>query len=342
MASDPLYSVNPAASTGASAKAATSISSAVSHNYSLAKVIAIFTVAAGHWFAGSLLWIPVTFGLFVFAFSSGYFTSRIYGVRIDRGRFWRKKLERLGLRYWVILTFLAVVVALRGRTVLHWHTLMHYAGLSGVLNWAHVPNRSGLGGGLWFFTLLLIFYLAYPYLAKVASSRRAAAAVSLVTAVGATYLQTHVEVGHELWLTSLGFILGVMYGANAPRLSSWLAASLALLGCGLLAVLNAVFHYKGANTALMTMTSIAIAVWLAKTRLPQWSILKSVAILETYLLEIFLIHTYLFVHPTGRSVLDYIISMALILLAAVAINRIAGFVTRLVFDRPTVLAVPQA
>jgi hypothetical protein len=89
------------------------------------------------------------------------------------------------------------------------------------------------------------------------------------------------------------------------------------------------------------MTSIAIAVWLAKTRLPQWSILKSVAILETYLLEIFLIHTYLFIHPTGRSMADFIISMALILVAAVAINRIAGFVTRLVFDRPAPLAMPQ-
>jgi predicted nucleic acid-binding protein len=67
-----------------------------------------------------------------------------------------------------------------------------------------------------------------------------------------------------------------------------------------------------------------------------------VASLETYLLEIFLIHTYLFIHPTGRSVVDFIISMALILIAAVAINRIAGLVTRLVFDRPAALAVPQA
>jgi hypothetical protein len=345
MAGDTICSVNTAGSAGArgpAKPAAAAISPAASHNFSLAKVIAIFTVAAGHWFAGSLLWIPVTFGLFVFAFSSGYFTSRIYGVRIDRGRFWRKKLERLGLRYWVILSFLAIVVALRGRTVLHWHTLVHYAGLSGVLNWLHVPNRSGLGGGLWFFTLLLIFYLAYPYLAKIGRSRRAAAAVSLVTAVGATYLQAHVEVGHELWLTSLGFILGVMYGSNEPRFGSWPAALVALLGCGLLAVLNAVVHYKGANTALMTLTSIAIAVWLAKTRLPAWPLLKRIASLETYLLEIFLIHTYLFIHPTGRNVLDFIISMVLVMAAAVAINRLAGFVTRLVFDRPVPLAMPQA
>jgi hypothetical protein len=344
MASDTHTSGNPAC-VGAGADARLQpprISPEVSHNFSVAKVIAIFTVAAGHWFTGSLLWIPVTFGLFVFAFSSAYFTSRIYGVRIDRARFWRKKLERLGLRYWVILTFLAIVVALRGKTVLHWHTLVHYAGLSGVLNWAHVPSQSGLGGGLWFFTLLLIFYLAYPYLAKLGNSGRTAAVVSAVSIFGAIYLEEHVRVGHELWLTSLGFILGVMYGSHQPRIGAWVAGSAALLGCLTLAGLNAVAHYNGANTALIAATSIGIAVWLAKARLPQWAMMKKVASLETYLLEIFLIHTYLFIHPTGRSPLDFLISMALILVAAVAIHRIAGLLTRLAFDRPPALAVPQA
>jgi peptidoglycan/LPS O-acetylase OafA/YrhL len=318
------------------------ISATVSHNYSVAKVIAIFTVAAGHWFAGSLLWIPVTFGLFVFAFSSAYFTSRLYGVRIDRGRFWRKKLERLGLRYWVILTFLALVVALRGKTVLVWHTLVHYAGLSGVLNWMHIPNRSGLGGGLWFFTLLLIFYFAYPYLAKLGASRRAAATTSIIVTVAAIYLQDHVQVGHELWLTSAGFILGVMFGSHEPNMRAWVPAALALLGCAGLAILNAAFHFKAANTLLITVTSIAIAVWLAKGTLPQYPVMKKLASLETYLLEIFLIHTYLFIHPTGQGVVDFATSMALILVAAVAINRIAGAVTRMVFDRPTALAMPRA
>jgi ABC-type lipoprotein release transport system permease subunit len=39
---------------------------------------------------------------------------------------------------------------------------------------------------------------------------------------------------------------------------------------------------------------------------------------------------------------DFVMSMVLVLIAAVAINRIAGLVTRLVFDRPVALAVPQA
>src|SRR5471032_2893628 len=136
----------------------------VSLNFSVAKVVAIFTVLLGHWFSPSILWIPVTIGLFIFAYSSGYFTARIYGARLDIRRFWVNKLERLGIRYWVTLGFLDVVVMIRGGRLFHWHTLVHLFGLSGVLNWLDIHNRSGLGAGLWFFTLLLVFYLVYPCL----------------------------------------------------------------------------------------------------------------------------------------------------------------------------------
>ena len=82
---------------------AQAVSAVASRNYSVAKVLSILTVTAGHWFTGTILWIPVTFGLFVFAFSSGYFTSASYGERIERRKFWRNKFQRLGLRYWIFL-----------------------------------------------------------------------------------------------------------------------------------------------------------------------------------------------------------------------------------------------
>lgn len=323
--------LNPLAA-ASSAPSRPAIAADASLNYSVAKVLAIFTVAAGHWFTGTLLWIPVTFGLFVFAFSSGFFTTAIYGERIERRSFWRKKLERLGVRYWVILAFLTVVVALNGKTVLHWHTLVHFAGLSGVLNWAHVPNRSGLGGGLWFFTLLLAFYLAYPALAR--AGRCAAWAAPL--AVGATalsiYLEEHVPVGHELWLTALGFVLGVLYASHATRVSTGFAALLALVSCALLLVLNAALHEHRANPALMTFASTGIAIWLAQARLPAWPVFARIARLERYLLEIFLVHIYLFVRPSGSGALDFALSMALVVGASVALNRIAGYVTGYLFD----------
>lgn len=313
------------------------VSASVSLNYSVAKVIAIFTVLAGHWFTGTILWIPVTFGLFIFAFSSGYFTSRIYGDDIDRKKFWRKKLERLWLRYWVILIFLTLVVALKGGTVWHPHTLVHFFGLSGVLNWFFIRNGSGLGAGLWFFTLLLIFYLAYPSLAAASRSKRGALALSASASAAALFLADRVVVGHELWLTALGFILGVAYGAHEPRLKAASAAAAAIAGCGVLLVLNAAGH-KGLNTAMIAAVSAALAMWLSKAKFPEWKALASVAKLEKYLLEIFLIHVYLFVHPTGNAVADLALSVALVLAVAVVLYEVAQRLATRVFAPPALVA----
>jgi hypothetical protein len=309
------------------------ISRGASFNFSVAKVVAIFTVVAGHWFSGTILWIPVTFGLFVFAFSSAYFTSRIYGVELDRKRFWRKKLERLGLRFWVILSFLTILLAFEGRVILHWHTLMHFLGLSGMLNWAAIPSQSALGAGLWFFTLLLMFYIAYPYLAKLSQSKAAAISVALVATVAAVFLQETVKVGHELWLTSLGFILGVAYGLHEPRFTARSAFIGAVVSCVVLLGLNLFSRYTQFNTALIAATSIGISLWLSKAMLPEWTVMKALVKLEDYLLEIFIMHTYLFVHVSGNPVLDFGLSFSLILVAAIAVNHVVAWLSSQVFGR---------
>ena len=308
------------------------LGASISLNFSIAKVVAIFTVLVGHWFTPSILWIPVTVGLFIFAFSSGYFTSRRYGTEFDIRRFWRKKLERLGIRYWVVLGFLAVVVLWRGGTLFHWQTLVHLFGLSGVLNWMGIPNRSGLGAGLWFFTLLLLFYLAYPFLAKVCRSKQVALAGAAGATVTAVYLEEHSNIGHELWLTSLGFVLGVAYGAHTPQLRAWLAAVAAALGCaGLLAAHSTGF--KGANTALIAMTSIACCVWLATATSINWHGLSRLAKLEDYLLETFLIHSYLFVHLTHNTALDLVISTMVVVAVAIGLNGVGSWLSSKVLTR---------
>ncbi|GJJ04863.1 hypothetical protein RugamoR64_54010 [Duganella rhizosphaerae] len=312
--------------------ASTALDARVSLNFSIAKVIAIFTVLLGHWFSPSILWIPVTIGLFIFASSSGYFTARIYGPDLDIRRFWKRKLERLGIRYWIILGFLAVVVTLRGRTLFHGHTLMHLFGLTGVLNWMGIQNRSGLGGGLWFFTLLLMFYLVYPLLARLCQSKPSALAVALGATVIAVYLEDQSRIGHELWLTALGFVLGVAYGAHEPRLSAWQAAMVAGLGCVALLVANRA-GFKGANTALIAMTSIACSVWLASAVNFRWHGLSRLAKLEDYLLEIFLIHTYLFMHPIHNTLLDLLISTMVIVAVAIGLNHAGNWVSSKVLPR---------
>lgn len=307
----------------------------LSFNYSIAKVLAIAMVVLGHW-TGTLyglpVWIPVTFGLFLFAYSSGYFTAAIYGDRVDRGHFWRRKLQRLGVRYWIILAFITVVVALQGKPVLHWHSLVHFSGLSGVLNWFAIPNRSALGAGLWFFTLLLLFYIAYPYLALLARSRRVALILLIGGLCAAVILQKHVQVGHELWLTAYAFIAGVACRMQSLRPRAWLAGSAALGFCVGLFVLNAL-GIKGPNTVLIALTSLALALWLVVGTVPRFPWSAHIARLEKYLLEVFLIHTYLFVRPTGNSPLDFALSVALIAVASYVVGKAADRLTQMILEK---------
>ena len=317
---------------------APAIDPAISLNFSVAKVASILMVVVGHWSVHSLLWVPVTFGLFVFAFSSAYFTARIYGVQVDRQRFWRRKLERLWLRYWVILIFLSVLLLCQGEPVFTWHSVLHFLGLTGLLNWFHIHNHSGLGEGLWFFTLLLIFYATYPYLARLTASAPVATVVTVLAFVAAVVLQERVHVGHALWLTAFGFIFGIVAGLHPLRVArGWLAGGTALC-CVALVALNLFSTDRLFNSALIALGSIGVCLLLTRVTLPRWPLWAQVARLETYLLEIFLIHTYLFIHPTGHNGLDLLLSIVLIVAVAMALNVvIAGLSVRL-FERR--VAVP--
>lgn len=326
----------PVGAPAAAAVRAGPISDRVSLNFSVAKVVAIFTVVLGHFGVrnfGLSVWIPVTFGLFLFAFSSGYFTRLLYGEQVNRAKFWRKKLERLAVRYWVILFLIAVIVAFKGKTVLHWHSLVHAAGMSGVLNWFGIRNYSGLGAGLWFFTLLLLFYLAYPYLARMAGKKPLALLMLGGGFVAAVYLQDRVQVGHMLWPTAFAFIAGVVFGARGVRLPAWLPL-LAAAGFSAAMLLLNKLGIKEWNIALITAGSLALALWLVVGRIPAWPLMGKLAGLEKYLLEIFLVHTYLFVRPTGNWGVDFGLTIALIMLASVMVGRAADALSARVFRKP--------
>lgn len=272
----------------------------------------------------------MTFGLLVFAFSSGYFTSAIYGARIERERFWRKKIERLGLRFWVVMLFIVAVEAMSGSTIWHWHSLVHLAGLTGVLNWLHVKNQSTLGNGLWFFTLLLLFYLSYPYLAQATRTKRFAAVMVAGGFALAVCLEENIKVGHELWLTAHAFVVGVAWGAHRPRLPAAWILVLSLSFWGALLVLN-LLGFKLLNTILLAAGGLSVAVWLTVVQLPQWSLIDRIALLDRYVLEIFLVHMYLFVKPTGDLIADFLISLCLIVVVAMVLGRLADQLSARVF-----------
>lgn len=164
----------------------------ISYNFSVAKVLSILTVAAAHYFGG-LLWIPTTVALFIFSFSSGYFSSSKYAGDFSVKEFWKAKLVRLGSNLALINLFLLALFLFQGRSnVFTWDSLWGVSGLSAALAWFGLPYHSPFGAGQWFLTVLYIYYLAYPVLERINRSHAPATAFMLSALPVTTYLDFNV------------------------------------------------------------------------------------------------------------------------------------------------------
>nr|WP_314547125.1 acyltransferase family protein [uncultured Massilia sp.] len=306
----------------------------VSFNFSVFKVLSMLCVVTSHFpiMPNVPTWIPTSIGLVIFAFSSAYFTTRIYGLDLDIAAFSRRKIERLAVRYWFLLFVLAILLLIQGRTVFHWHTVVHVFGLSGFLN-LFGRSESELGAGLWFFTLLLLFYVSYPYLAKLAAISRGEFFYPMLVSLFFIYMDEHVVLPVFMWVTALGFILGVFCGMYEITVSSRASLAMTTLALALLLANNLVFDYRAANGALVAVAAICTNLWLMKASIPRWKPLLALAKLENILLEIFIVHTYLFVYPTGNKVVDYAVTMTLVIVSAWILNILGSALVRVLFNR---------
>ncbi|KPK48813.1 MAG: hypothetical protein AMK72_05955 [Planctomycetes bacterium SM23_25] len=290
-----------------------SLSAKTSANFTLAKVLALLLVVTGHFLPGAALWPVVAVGLFILAFSSGYFTAARYHSHFDTQVFCSRKLLRLGPGLLAVDVFLLVLFLVQGKSgIWTWQTPLNMIGLTGFLNWFGVGNPSPFGRGLWFLTLLLIFYAAYPLL-RLASRRKgllwATSAGALAACAALHYL---VPMGHMLWLTAWGFVFGVFAKGTAPSVSPWLSGSLGLVLTGLLVALNGVWGFKELNTPLLFGVAVCAALWLMTARIP--GVFVSVSRpLAGCMLEIYILHTYLFIRATGHVALDLLLTLACVL-----------------------------
>ncbi len=303
----------------------------ISYNFSIAKVLAILMVAAGHFFGG-LLWIPTTFALFIFAFSSGYFTARKYCDTFRIGTFWKVKIARLFLPLLVIDLFLLMLFVMQDKTnLLVWQTVPSLFGLSGFLTWFGIENPSPYGAGLWFFTLLVVFYLVYPLIQWLNRSQRSAVIFLAVSLLLSTTLQYSVPMGHMLWLTAFGFILGSYVGQYNTGLGSpVMYVVLVLLSCLALVALKFWFNESRFNYPLILLCSVGLVGFLLNQRLPNL-VLKNFLLLSGSVLQIYFIHTYLFFEIVAEnSPANFIISLCIIISASIVLSNVSNILSRLI------------
>lgn len=298
-------------------------SSPGSFNFKLAKVIGILIVATAHFYPGTILWVPSSIALFIFGFSSAYFTHLKYGSCFEVVPYWVNKFSRLVCPLLVISGFLILVsLMFSTKSILVWQTPLHIMGLGGVLDWLHIFNASPLGNGMWFFTVLLLFYGAYPLFRIVNQHAWSSRGFLLVAFVSLTYCHFHFPIGYDLWLTAFSFIFGVYIAARPFFLSNQVYLVSGIASVVGMVVLNFILKVNGYNYFLILATSAILALWLREARLPAW-LPKVVGYLEDVVLEIYLVHTYLFLSFTGSKFANYVLSMCLIIITAKLLQVVA-------------------
>lgn len=303
----------------------------VSTNLATAKGFAALVVMFGHYSSIPNFWVIVTVGLLIFSISSAYFTSQKYRGQYSWKGFWRRKVVRLMPHLLVIESFLLVLFLIQGRPGLwSWHTVVNVVGMNGFLNWLRIQNTSPFGAGMWFLTLLIVFYLVYPLLEKL-YVRRSIAVVSTVALVLVLFgLSREVQYGHALWLTAAGFPVGMFLGRYEVRAGRLVSLSVVVLSAFALVAAHAFFRFDGVNFLLILGVSVAVVLVLSEFDLPRPLVVVGSS-LSGSLFEIYLLHPHLKFDLVHVYPVDLLASMAAVLGISVGLSALAGFVDHLVF-----------
>lgn len=288
----------------------------ISDNFQCAKVLSIIMVMVGHYYKEfNYLWVPVTMGLFVFTFSSGFFTAAKYKPGFDRKKFWSRKFHRIFITLLFTNALLFLLFYAQGRTGI-WTlaSLVNILGFTGLLNWFSFPNPSPFGAGLWFLTLLYLFYIIYPVTLKIFGpqySQKNSWAKAVGFSLFMWFMNTHINMGHSLWLTSCGFIWGLVIQHHGKGHKTIWALFFMMGSILIMGVNNILFTIKIYNFPLILVSALCLCLILTKWRLPLFMI-QLTKPLNGSIFFIYLLHPYLFVPLSSNGILNTIICVILV------------------------------
>jgi hypothetical protein len=247
-----------------------------------------------------------------------------YDANYDIKIFWLRKVQRLGIKLAVIDLFLLLLFLIGHRSgIWTWQTIVNVFGLNGFLNWFQIRNPSPFGRGMWFFTLLLIFYLLYPILEYLTRNKPISFFLTALFVLIAFYLHNHVEIGHALWLTACGFVLGIVFARNMIKIPLYLSI-VALICClFIMSYLNYFLGIKTYNYFLILSLGILSASVLINIRLP-FAFFTASSFFSGCIFEIYLIHPYIRYQGTKYMFVDVMISLLVVIIAAKLLQLISS------------------
>jgi len=285
---------------------------------SVAKGLAALMVMLGHYGHIPNFWVVVTVALLVFSISSGYFTWNRYNDGFRWRSFWSRKAQRLVYPLFVIqlaLGFLFVFEKRQG--LLSWHTIVNLVGLNGFLNWFHIENKSPYGAGMWFLTLLIVFYAVFPLLSKLYKGKLGNI-VTVGLIVCFLFLHFAVPYGHALWLTAAGFPLGITMSQQRVRLRAPTSFVLLIITSALMLGFHFWAGVSEGNSLFILALAILVILFLNEVELPKW-VLHAGGWLSGLLLEIYILHPHLYLNATNAAVVNICLSMVYTIVISAAL-----------------------
>ncbi len=305
----------------------------ISKKFSTLKVLSILIIVSGHFLKDAFFWVPATFGLLIFAHSSAYFTTLKYNGSFSLQTYWFQKLCRLGINLLVINVFLGCLFVLEKKHGLWtWQTIVNIFGMSGFLNWFDIPNPSPFGNGVWFLTLLLLFYFIYPLLNKFLKRKELIILIFIASLFILNWLNKKFFVGHALWYTICAFLYGFVTAKVNPRLSKRVAVLITLTLFSFLVFLNFFLTIKIFNFILLISVFCFFVMWIEYLHMPE-SINYFGNFLSKYIFEIYLIHTYLALKLTKIKSIDFLLSLILIVFVSMFLARISHVLKKHLFNQ---------
>jgi hypothetical protein len=299
------------------------IENKISQNGSILKLGSLVLIITGHYFK-DFPWYFSWFAIFNFSFLSGYFTYIKYNDNFKWKVFYIRKLNRLGVDLIVINTFLLMLFSIQGKdNILTWKTFLGFTGLNGFLSYFFIPNPSPFRIEIWFLTTLLIFYIIFPALLLLYRNKVVAALLALVILLLAGYLNEKIKYDFALWLAICGFICSGAYARQEISII-WKSGASIFLIISVVALILYSLDIPLLDFWLIFFISLSFLLFFIDFPIhPMFY--RSTQILSGCLLEVYLIHRYLFIHMTGYTFFDYGISLLLIFLVAVGLKAVSRF-----------------
>ena len=137
-------------------------------------------------------------------------------------------------------------------------------------------------------------------------------------------LPYHSPFGYELWITVFGFILGTYAGHIPARMTFVRSGGILVASITAMLILNRLFNVNFLNYYFILVSSVMVCNILLVRRLP-YALGPFILPFAGCVLEIYLLHCYLFVRSPASAIAGFALSLTLILLTAMTLSKINSF-----------------